>query len=582
MFSFVNENCSNFDALAESAAKIAYYNFKWQYATFVFFNSTFFCGVNIFVKSYNKNIIVGQHIYTTWFIESTTQFVLFVRDNADIHQSLVWFEKKMYNNAGKYLIVCNSVPGCDESEAVELFWQYRIGNVILIKYDKQQRVTGYTFFQVESCGPSPPVKLRHWDDCIFENSIDDCENNMFPLKFKNLHRCPLMVSTFEQMPYMLLGGTVPHGVDGDLLNIIIEALNATLVLVIPRSRDGWGSLESNGTWSGSLGAVYNGHANFSMTSASITLHRFNFFQMSTNYNTVTVVWITHPSDLEWSSLKLLRPYSVKARCALITLLLIIILLGICLKIDGCKSIKKRLHLPQTSNDIILYSWQICLSLPIHRLPSNWLHKYTVLFWILCSYLLRTFYQVYLINSLQTDVRTNNVLSIEEAIEEGYAYGGGLALKDFFIDQPDIYNNWVLVDSNEILPTMLNLTNGMKFVLARNIESTNIFLANSQRKLHILPQKIINSPVVLFFKKYSWLVPSINKLLTHLVEAGLPEKLLQDYVSQGVRIEENEDKPITVEHFQGCFYVLILGWILSSVIAVIEKIVYLRLRSIRLP
>ncbi|XP_045494206.1 glutamate receptor ionotropic, NMDA 2C-like [Colias croceus] len=487
----------------------------------------------------------------------------------------------MYNNAGKYLIVCNAVPGCDETEAVELFWQYRIGNVILIKYDNQHRATGYTFFHDESCGPGPPVKLEHWDDCIFENSVDDCENNMFPLKFKNLHRCPLKVSTFHQVPYMILGDTAPSGADGDLLNIIIEALNATLVLVIPRDTDGWGSLESNGTWSGSLGDVYYDCANFSMTSASITLHRYNFFQMSTNYNTMSVVWITHPSDVEWSSLKLLRPYSVKLRYALIVILLLIMLLGLFLKIDICKSIKNRLCLSQTSNDIILYSWQMCLSLPMHRLPTNWFHKYTILFWIWFTLLLRTFYQVYLINSLQTDVRTDNVLSIEDAIEEGYPYGGSLALKDYFIDQPDIYNNWILVDSNEIYPIMKNLSNGMKFVMAMNIETTNIFLAKSQANLYVLPQKIVNSPVVLFFKKYSWLVQSINTLLTNLFEAGLPDKLLEDYVSKGIRIEENDFKSITIEHFHGCFYVLFLGWTLSIVIAIIEKLVYLR-RSIPIP
>ncbi|XP_038220073.1 uncharacterized protein LOC119838277 [Zerene cesonia] len=565
-----SENCSSSVALAETAAHIAIHNFRWQYPSLILFNTTLMCGVNAFIGSYNKTVIIGQSTFNPWFIENTKQFVLFL-DNIDaLIIMLEWLKIQRFNNTGKYLVICNSAEqnNCDEYRAVSLFWQYQIANIILMKY-KFQEPNGFTYFLDVSCLNSPPSKLDRWDAC-FQNKNEESCSDIFPLKFKNLHECPLIVSSFEQEPYMTINDGIPSGADGDLLRVIIQALNAKLTIMTPRIGTGWGKLEENGTWSGSLADIYYDWANFSMTSASLTLRRFMHFQISTSYKSVTLAWVTHPSGLEPASFRLLRPYNVRARRGLLILLALVCIIAIFFKI-----LKVKLNMPDIPDNILFHSWEICMGLPATRLPTKWVLSGCTMLWMLYCYLIRTLYQVYLINCLQTDFRLEDLVTIEDAIEAGYPFGGGLALKDLFIEYPLIYDNWQNVESSNIHPTLGQLSNGLKFVLAMDYETARMFLRVPNRKLHILPHKILNSPTVIFFKKYSWLAQSIDTILTRLIESGLCDKIYKDNTFIKIIDDSDAAKVINIDAFKGCYFILLCGWTIASIAFVIEKYIYSR-------
>ncbi|CAH4035486.1 unnamed protein product [Pieris brassicae] len=568
------DNCSVFDTLAISAAEVALNNFRWQYASLILFNPAFFCGVNVFLKFYQKSIIIGQSTFNPWVVENTKQFVLFISDLTDLLDFLDWLKTQRFNNTGKYLVICNTIAGwtCDESIAVNLLWEYRMANVIFIKYDEFQEPIGFTYIQDYTCRNGPPIEVNNWATCIRSKNSTKCQD-MFPIKFKNLHRCPLTVSTFEQTPFMMLGNGTPTGADGDLLRVIIKALNASLIMVTPKLGSGWGKLEENGTWSGSLSDVYYDWANFSMTSASITLHRYRYFQMSKDYRTVTIVWITHPSNPEPSLFKLLRPYRKEAKIILCLNFIVIMIAVAIFKSKYWTSIRNKFKINDIPDGIVFYSWEICVGLPASKLPKKWSLLYLTLLWILHCYLLRTLYQVYLISSLQSDVRIDGFVRIEDAIAAGYPYGGGLALKDYFIDNPLIYNNYKNIESNQVYPTMKELSKGLKFVAAVSLEATKVFLRKPKRKLHILPERIIKSPTVIFFKKYSSLAQSIDSILTNLIEAGVVQKIYKDNSYLRFDVDKDAPKPITLQDYSGCFMILGGGWVASLIVFSIEKYMY---------
>ncbi|CAK1546105.1 unnamed protein product [Leptosia nina] len=569
-------NCSTYDALALSAAKVAIHNFRWQYATLILFNPTAFCGVDVFIKSYKKCFLIGQSTFNTWVVENTRQFVLFLSDGIDLIAFLEWLKSQRFNNTGRYIIICNSLSQltCDEDQAVRLLWEYRISNVVLIKFNATRRPVGLTYFQDGDCRNSPPIELKHWTNCTQLNDIGQCQQ-MFPLKFKNLHQCPLIASTFEQKPYMTLKNGIPEGADGYLLRTIVQALNASLIVMTPKLGTGWGKLEENGTWSGSLSDVYYDWANFSMTSASVTLHRFRYFQMSKDYNTVTLGWVTHPSNKEPSLFKLLRPYSTEAVIFLCLVFLFILFVALLLKSKHWTKIRNKLNVGEPPEGILFHSWEICMGMPASKLPNNPILLYFVLLWIINCFMLRTLYQVYLINSIQADIRIDSISKVEDAIALGYPFGGGLALKDFFIDYPLIYNNYKNIESHQIYPTMVNMSQGMKFVIAMNLESTKAFLKEPSRKLHILPREIVKSPTVLFFKKYSWLADSIDSILTTLFESGIVLKIFKDNTFTPCKDDEDAPSPITLDDYAGCFMILAGGWITCCLFFVIEKYYFMK-------
>ncbi|CAH2098719.1 unnamed protein product [Euphydryas editha] len=562
--------CREIELLAKSAAKIAFHNFIWHYVTLVLLNSTLSCGINAFLQEYNKttviankNLIMKNYVYIK-------QYVLFGQKLTDIIFILEWMESYNFNTIGRFLIICESkdYKDCDETEAVKILWDHKIVNVIFINNTPNEGAVGYTYEYGHDCKNTPPLKVKNWDYCV-KNKREYCEKK-FPLKLKKLHGCPIIVSTFSQVPYMNMDDNVPSGADGDLLRIIIEALNATLVMRTPFRGCGWGNLNENGTWVGSLSDLYYDLANFSMTSASITQTRYSDFQMSNFYFEINLGWVTHPPELESPCYKLLRPFKPDTQIAMAISFITLIFVVLFFKTQICLYVQRKMNFGLSPEKVLFSSWEMCMGQPISSFPSKMALSYLVLIWIWYCFLMRTFYQVHLINSLKNDVYLTQLTSIEDAINAKYPFGGGSALKDYYIDQPLIYDNWQHKDSDLYFSIMCNLTEGMKFVLAMNLATTKNFLRVCNKKLHILPQRIINCPSVIFFKKFSPFVEPVNEVLERLVEFGWADMVFRNNtMAKSYSISNNEDKPIKLSNFAGCYMILLGGWILSFFILLLE-------------
>lgn len=551
------------DRIAKSAAKIAISNFQWSFTTLLLFNSSMVSGVDLFLKLYKKTQIVGKGTFYPPFAQRTRQYILFGTDIVNIEQMLHWMSFHQFDNTGNYIVTCQS-QNCNENHAINIFWNYRITKVVFVKLDVKGEVTGYTFFHPdENCQTSKPMKIQV---CAYEDS--SC-SGMFPHKLKNLHGCPITVSTFKQVPYMNITNGKPSGADGDLLLLIAKGLNASLKMMTPRIGDGWGRMQANGTWSGSLADLLDDVANFSMTSAAITLTRFSHFQMSIGYFTANVVWITHPADAKPASVRLFQPFETLSQIVLAVSFIFVGLGAWFVNSQYWPYIGIKSNDMKKSNDsVIFYSWMICMGLPSTKLPAKPAFVYMTLFWIWYCFLIRTFYQVCLISSLQGDFYYDELNSIEDAYYKNYSFGGGSALKDYYIDYPLVYDNWQNIDTTDIIPTLMNLSQN-KFVLAMNLETAKTVIKKNKLWVRIIPQKVINSPTVIFFKKFSPLADSVNIILWRLIEAGFTDKLYKTYATKSGAQYDTSREPITLEHYTGCYMILLLGYAVSTVLFIIE-------------
>lgn len=562
---FISTDQSLHDKLAETATKIARRNFEWRYITFVIFNSTVMYGAEKLLQSYEKSQIIGKGLFYPSFAEETRQYVLFGTDIMNIKKMLEWMRQHQFDNTGKHIIVCDSDKNqnCDEKEIVTILWNLKITNVVFLKNgNSKDEVVGYTYFPLEKdCYSMIPTKLENIEACFDNDTYCD---HMFPMKLKNLNRCPITVSIYVQIPYMSVVNGKSTGADGDLLRIISEGLNATLQLMTPRRGQGWGKLEEDGSWSGSLADVNDDVANFSMTSAAITLSRFSQFQMSIDYYTTKLVWITHSAFLQPSSLKLLYPIQTSTQIALVLSFLLVILCAILFKFKFWINIMRTLKLGPIRANIVFYSWLIFMGLPMARLPTHQALLSIVTLWIWYCFMIRTIYQVCLVSVLQSNYYYPELNTIEEAHEANYPFGGGGALREFYIDQPLVYDNWIIVNTTDIIPTLFELAKGKKFVLAMNMECAMTLIRLRNLNAHILPQRLITSPTVIFFKKFSPLVPSVDQVLRRLIEFGFADKTYKDHVFTKFAPQPTDtNDPINVEHYKGCYLILIFGWTVSA-------------------
>ncbi|XP_061711134.1 uncharacterized protein LOC133520623 [Cydia pomonella] len=565
-----NKNITAAQNLAINAAKIALNNFEWRYVTMVFHNSSILLGLTAFMQIYRKSVIVGKGTFLHGKESSAdriSQFVIFGSDLVDIMCTLDWMRKREFDNTGKFIVICNN---CDERKAMDIFWNHKILNVVFINDSSgTSSIIGFTYsiYDNQKCEISPPEPLL--DSCIHNSCM-----GVYPLKLRNLHKCQIIVSTFEQVPFMSLKTGTPIGADGDLLLLIAEALNATLKVMTPHRGAGWGQLDKDGNWLGSLADVYHDLANFSMTSAAITLTRFKAFHLSTDYHSINMAWVTHPAVPLPGWQKLLRPFKMKARISLAVTFVLIILVAVFVKSNLWAKLSKRINTsarPQTC--VLFYSWTICMGMPATTLPSKPTFLTMFLLWMFYCFMIRTFYQTSLIHAMKDNLNYPEFENLQDILNSGYPFGGVPALKDFYIDDPEVYNNWKSINSTEINDMMVSLSRGMKYVLAMNKVTAQSFILKHYGDIHIVPQMIVTSPTVLYFKKFSPMVQSLNLILDRLVEGGFTEKLYKNHASTHARKKTDSTAPMNFEQYMGCYVVLAAGWIVSILVFICEVYCY---------
>lgn len=566
-FSVIDKEVTVVNKLAESAAKIAWHHFEWRYLTLVIFNSSVSLGIDAFMRSYQKSVSVGKGAFLSG--EETAgdrirQFVIFGSDLFNVMHILHWMRERQFDNTGKYIVICET---CDEKDAMNIFWNYKIINIVLVKHvSVAYDVTGFTYYlyEDENCEISQPVLLQ--DSCVKKPCLD-----MFPIKLGNFHSCPLIVSTFIQKPYMSLDTGVPRGADGDLLVLIGDALNATLKPMTPFRGDGWGIQGSNGIWTGSLGDVYYDLANFSMTSPAVTLKRFTQFHMSTDYNSINMVWVTHPAIPLPAWQKLVRPFQMKARISLAATFMIVVIVALFFNLWRKSS--EIIRVRRLGMSLIFNSWTICMGMPTTTIPSKPALLYVFLLWVMYCFMIRTFYQASLIHAMKDHPKYPEFENLDDILNSGYAFGGVSTLKEYFVEEPRVIDNWVPINSTDIWPTLYNLSDGMKYVLAMNMDTAKSFLLHRYGELHIVTEKIVTTPTCLFFKKFSPIAAALNRVLGRLTEGGFTEKLYKNHASQAIVKKVEGTTPMNMDHYMGCYIVLAIGWLASTLAFIVELYYY---------
>lgn len=562
---------------AELAAKIAYYNFEWRYVTIVFYyNLNFFGGYN-FLKNYQKSVAIKYGSVLRIINPLIPQYVVFGTDTLNILyiiRSLI--KTKNIYNIGKFIIVCMSENDCDQNIIFKSCFNYKIVNVILIRPTSDSlEPSAYTYYPIVpgKCANHDPIKLNVSLNCL----NDLCFKELYPLKYNNLYGCEIIISTFEQHPYMYINkeSNEVSGNDGDILMLLLRTLNAKHYIV--DNSDGSGHFQNN-SWTGSMGDIFYDKANFSMTSASLTYTKYGNFQISVPYNSMDAIWVTSMSEPSPSWEKLIHPFKLYVRFILLLIFISIIIINIFIKTKKLENIRKILKIKPPKSNLIFYSWLIFLGVPILRMPSKSVILIVVYLWIWSCLIIRSVYQAALISSLKMKIYEENFQTFDEVLEAEYPFGGPTNLKEYFKEQPKIFNKWKDIKSDHIVKVLDNLADkSLTFVMAinKNVVLDYLLNQNNTKQLHIIPGNILSSPSVLYFKKFSPLTTSINRILSAIVEGGFTQtsafNLKRDRKLILNLISDTPDS-LKLTHFAGPILILIVGWIICIVLFFIEILI----------
>jgi hypothetical protein len=133
----------------------------------------------------------------------------------------------------------------NKRKVFSLFWKFMISNVnILVVETLQLELFTNHPFKHQSCHDMQPIKINEftskWATDVF-----------FPMKFADLHRCPLKVMTYESAPAIIIekyeGGKFKiSGFEGELFNALVQHFNFSVDFYVTSSDNGTGALFSNG------------------------------------------------------------------------------------------------------------------------------------------------------------------------------------------------------------------------------------------------------------------------------------------------------------------------------------------------
>lgn len=570
--------CDPASELGFLAAKVAYHNFEWRYVTMVMFNAVQALGLNTFLMNYQQIVIVKLGRFIPEHRVAVPQFVLFGEDASDLSSTLRWIVRSKYDSNAKFVIVCASHDQeCDVGKLFETLQKLYIFNVVVLKTSNETKEPlAYTYQVIlqDNCLNNVPYKLDLFTAC----NNEECFKNVFPEKLSNFHQCRLVMSTVELAPFMYLHNNTksPSGIDGEIMMLAADMLNATLFLRTPEDGTDSGHYTNN-NWTGSLGDIYNGRCHASVCSAPLTSNKNGNFQISFTYYSMDIVWATRLPIQKASWEKLLDPLHIYLRVILFFTFIVIIFMNIFCKTMR-REVRETFKIEPPKYSFLFFSWVLFLGMPIIREPAKRSFLITVYTWIWFCFVIRSAYQAALINSIKHPAYLPSLKTFRDVLQAGYPYGGPATLKEYYYDDRDIYDNWQVVDIDNIYDTLETILDGTSdFVIASNKEIVKHHLMkyNGTRQLQIIPEKLVNSPTVVYFKKYSPLTTPLSYVLRIAFEAGFIGRIHDRYLDHDRkllrRLRSQEPEPLSMKDFAGCFVILIVGWFLSATYFAVEYI-----------
>lgn len=557
------------------AGKIAYFNFEWLYVALLVFNTPEALGVMSFMKTYKNPVIMELGKYKPRHRNYVPQIGIFLETTAELVDFIQWIVEAGYDNTAKFIIVCvNTDPDeCDEYAVFESCLKHKIPNVVFLKPSNTTDPLAFTYWPVKpgKCYDHQPEKININWDC----PTAKCFDNTFPEKMDNMHRCVISVSTFEQHPYMyILEDGKTSGLDGYILEIIIKALNATLEIVVP-PEEHWGHY-INDTWSGSMGDIFYERANMSLCAAPLTMKKFTSFQISYTYNSIDMVWVAQSPDKKPSWERLIYPFKIYIRIVTFLLFVGIVIINISLKTKRIKKMLKVINLTPPKCSLLFYSWFLFLGMPLSREPSKFAVLAIVYSWIWFAFLMRSTYTGGLYGSLKVNQYEAKFDTLNDVIRSRRPFGGPVSLKEYYLEDDFVYNNWRSIILENRYDELGEIARGeSEFAMAMNFEVIIEYISyyKGSISMQIIPEKIANTPVVAFFKKYSPLAPPVSHVLSALQEGGFTERLHSQFMKQGKVYFQVEtfhiNEPLRLEHFAGSIGILLFGWIFATIFFLVE-------------
>lgn len=293
------------------------------------------------------------------------------------------------------------------------FWKFHLLNANIIHHETNEiTLLTYNPFSSRVCGSSSSMTVNSFVNGTWTNRI------IFPSKTKDLHGCPIKVSTFDYPPAIIVDNSTKevYGHDIDLIKGIARVMNFSVKIEMLDEPGAWGFLTENGSSGGVLKRIIDFETDIAVGIYYLTQTRAKFMAYS-QYDSSQIVLVA-PSGIPLSSFeKLYKPFSQETWIVLLLTFVIALLIIFVISIQS-KSIQIFVFGRETGNPFVnLLS--IVLNGSQHRMPNGNFSRTLLLLFVLFCIVIRTLYQAAMFRFLQTDQRHSEIQTIDELLERKF-------------------------------------------------------------------------------------------------------------------------------------------------------------------
>ncbi|KAJ6634775.1 Glutamate receptor [Pseudolycoriella hygida] len=474
------------------------------------------------------------------------------------------------NNSGDkhtshFIILIENDDAVKESSMQKIFrafWEYSLLKVLIVFWKNDFNIFTYTPF-----GNDFLIKIP---------SNASSYEELFWDKTRDLNQHPFRVSLFPEKTRAIFNTNGKFsGTDGYLTDVMIEKLNAKLVLLPPTDGYDIGEFLKNGSSTGSLNQILTRFVDVSFNTRFLRLAQFQGkVQITFTNGRDDICILVAKAGFASNFYNIFRAFSTT-----VWMFTLISLLSAPISFFGVyRTGSKR---PTVKNIFFnFYSWH--LAQPILHLPERWSSKILIAFWIIYCLLINSSYEGNLTSNLvlrPTLPEINTIRQLEQSSYQILTFGRYVDLLQNFLNQTGTYNKLkkrIRGISAEDLDRHIQ-QNDVRYAYA-NKYHINQYI--SRNKLHIINgipvyNHMVECPVpylVAYAVGYgSPYLYRINTILRRTQESGFISYWDQknEQSSGGAKKSEGGPVPLTVDHVLSAFYILGVGLVIATFCLVIE-------------
>lgn len=524
--------------------------------------------IDSFTGTLNKELILKMETLSDLTKLKRKSSIVFVKDFSSLENiGYFKFSGENFDVEGKILVVVETSSEDRDVNTVKMFdnfWQNHIANInLLLLEDKQIEMLTFMPFNNGTCHNVDPQVINNFVNDTWESE------QIFPNKFQNFNKCPIKLLSFILPPCVNDNENGEYsGYEIELVRLIAQMMNATLIVEVSKEAFGWGFLHENGSAGGVLKSTLEGKTDIAIGNYYLTSARARYLSFCVYFREKVV--LTIPSGIPLNTFeKLLSPYARDTWAVLIiTLAASLMLIGIAKR--QRRQIRNFIFGKNTGNpylnfiEVILFGSQV-------RLPKTNFSRTMLMYFILFCIVMRTLYQSGLFKFLQSDQRHPQVQTMDEIVEQKFEVfmhesftelSKGLKihpLRKYVGNQTMLYFTLKTLNPYNRIATVGPLTD----ILYDNQKNYKNFT------FKILPEILLAVPVAMYFPKNHFIVNEISSRINNIESAGLKNYFISKYLFV---VKEDVSTPLVklnLDHLSGGFVLYLGGCIFGIATLLLE-------------